>query len=85
MVHAKTALIDDAWSTVGTANLDNLSLIGNYEVNLEVTDADMNSKMAEVFELDLTNCRELTLEEWVRRPLMVKFSEALLKPLGPLF
>lgn len=84
MVHAKTALIDDAWATVGTANLDNLSLIGNYEVNLEVTDPDMNSKMAEVFQLDLTNCRELTLDEWTRRPLMVKFSEALLKPLGPL-
>ncbi|NNG18210.1 phosphatidylserine/phosphatidylglycerophosphate/cardiolipin synthase family protein [Naumannella sp. ID2617S] len=85
MVHAKTALVDDAWATIGTANLDNLSLIGNYEVNLEITDADVNGKLAEVFALDLTNCRELTLDEWVTRPMMVKFSEAVLRPLSPFF
>lgn len=83
MVHAKTALCDYSWSTVGTANLDRISLAGNYEINLEIIDADMNAKMAEVFALDLTNCRELTSEEWTRRPLMVKFSEALLKPFSP--
>lgn len=84
MVHAKTALVDDAWTTVGTANLDRLSLAGNYEVNLDITDETMADKMAEVFLLDLTNCRELTLREWVRRSWMMKFSEAVLRPLGPL-
>lgn len=84
MVHAKTALIDDAWTTVGTANLDRLSLAGNYEVNLDITDDAMAAKMAEVFLLDLTNCRELTLDEWVGRPWMMKFSELVLRPLGPL-
>lgn len=83
MVHAKTALIDDEWVTIGTANLDRLSLIGNYEINLEVTDEDLAAKMAEVFELDLTNCRELTLKAWEARPWMVKFSEAVLKPFSP--
>lgn len=83
MVHAKTALIDRTWATVGTANLDRLSLTGNYEINIEVIDKNLNAKMAEVFELDLSNCRELTLDEWVRRPLMVKFSEALLRPFSP--
>ncbi|GAB3699966.1 phospholipase D-like domain-containing protein [Mariniluteicoccus flavus] len=84
MVHAKTALVDDAWTTVGTANLDRLSLAGNYEVNLDITDEVMAGKMAEVFELDLTNCRELTLDEWTSRHWMMKFSEAVLKPLSPL-
>lgn len=84
MVHAKTALIDDAWTTVGTANLDRLSLAGNYEVNLDITDDAMAAKMAEVFLLDLTNCRELTLDEWVGRHWMMKFSELVLRPLSPL-
>lgn len=84
MVHAKTALVDDAWVTIGTANLDRLSLAGNYEINLDITDDGLNSKMAEVFELDLTNCRELSLEEWVGRPMVMKLSEAILKPLHPL-
>lgn len=83
MVHAKTPVIDDHWATIGTANLDRLSLIGNYEINLEITDPDMASKMAEVFLLDLTNCGELTLDQWVRRPPMVKICEALLKPFSP--
>ena len=39
MVHAKTATIDGSWSTVGTANIDRLSLQGNYEINVEVIDA----------------------------------------------
>ena len=38
MVHAKTSTIDGTWSTVGTANVDRLSLQGNYEINVEVID-----------------------------------------------
>ncbi len=36
MIHSKTATIDGIWSTVGTANIDRYSLLGNYETNLEV-------------------------------------------------
>ena len=36
MVHAKTAVIDDGWTTIGTANLDRWSMLGNYEINLEL-------------------------------------------------
>ncbi len=39
MVHAKTSTIDGRWSTVGTANIDRLSMTGNYEVNVEIIDA----------------------------------------------
>ena len=38
MVHAKTATVDGSWSTIGTANIDRLSLQGNYEINVEVID-----------------------------------------------
>ena len=38
MVHAKTSTVDGSWSTVGTANIDRLSLQGNYEINVEVID-----------------------------------------------
>lgn len=80
MVHAKTATIDGHWSTIGTANLDRLSLAGNYELNVEFTDPAVAAKLEEVFELDLTNCRELSLAEWQRRSVMVKFSESVLRP-----
>lgn len=84
MVHAKTATIDGRWSTVGTANVDRVSLTGNYEVNVEIVDEEVAAHLERVFANDLTNARPLTEEEWRRRPLLAKFSEALLAPLRPL-
>lgn len=84
MVHAKTATIDGQWSTIGTANLDRLSLLGNYEINIEVFDAGVAQQMEEVFAIDSSNTVELTSQDWHRRHAMVKFSETVLTPLRPL-
>lgn len=84
MVHAKTATIDGQWSTIGTANIDRLSLAGNYEINIEVFDADVARQMEEIFAVDAGNCVELHLHEWQSRNVMVKLSEAVLSPLRPL-
>jgi cardiolipin synthase len=84
MVHAKTATIDGAWTTIGTANIDRLSLTGNYEINVEFFDAALAATMEEVFRLDCTNARELTAAEWSTRPLMARFCETVLAPLRPL-
>ncbi|WP_395858069.1 phosphatidylserine/phosphatidylglycerophosphate/cardiolipin synthase family protein [Arachnia propionica] len=85
MVHSKTAVIDGTWSTIGTANLDRLSLWGNYEVNLEITDEEVAQHMERVFLVDAGNTVELTAEDWHRRPVVKKFAEALLSPWRPLF
>ena len=84
MMHAKTATIDGRWSTVGTANVDRLSLTGNYEINVEIIDDKVAAGLEQVFANDLTNARLLTLEEWQRRPLLAKAAEALLAPWRPL-
>lgn len=84
MVHAKTATADGIWSTIGTANLDRLSLMGNYEINAEIIDPDVARALEQIWEVDATHCHELTLDEWESRSLINKFSEAVLSPLGPL-
>jgi len=84
MVHAKTATIDGQWSTIGTANIDRLSLVGNYEINVEIFDADVARQLEEIFTVDATNCVELDLEHWRSRSFMVKFSETVLTPFRPL-
>jgi cardiolipin synthase len=84
MVHAKTATIDGNWSTVGTANIDRLSLQGNYEINVEFVDPDLAVAMEEIFAVDESNALELTLSEWQARDLHRKFTEIVLKPLRPL-
>jgi cardiolipin synthase len=83
MIHAKTATIDGSWSTVGTANIDRLSLTGNYEINLEIHDEGFASDMRTIFDIDSSNCRVLTLEEWQKRHAVARFSETVLVPLRP--
>ncbi len=84
MVHAKTATVDGEWCTVGTANIDRLSLQGNYEINLEAIDQDLAKQLEDIFLVDQSNCLELTSGEWEARDLHRKFTEAFLKPLRPL-
>jgi cardiolipin synthase len=80
MIHSKTATIDGIWSTVGTANIDRYSLLGNYETNLEVYSSDLAGQMERMFELDKTNAREISAEEWDRRPLPRRSSSASSPP-----
>jgi len=81
MLHAKTCTIDGEWSTVGTANLDRLSSIGNYEINVEIYSSEFAQSMQKLFACDLTNALELTLNGWVGRPWYTKLSERILAPL----
>jgi cardiolipin synthase len=84
MVHAKTATIDGTWSTVGTANIDRLSLTGNYEINVEIIDPRLAASLEEVFRVDESNCLELTKAEWEARDMYRRFTEFVLNPLRPL-
>lgn len=68
MLHAKTAVIDDAWSVVGSYNLDHRSLFHNLEVVIVLADADFAARLREQNLADLKQCRELTLDEHEARP-----------------
>ncbi|MFC6154727.1 phospholipase D-like domain-containing protein [Nocardioides yefusunii] len=84
MVHAKTATVDGRWTTVGTANIDRLSLSGNYEINLEIVDDELAALMERIFAVDESNSLALSSEEWEARDLHRKFTEYVLAPLRPL-
>jgi cardiolipin synthase A/B len=84
MMHAKTATIDGRWSTVGTANVDRLSLQGNFEINVEIIDPRLASALEDVFGLDESNSLELTRAEWEARDIYRRFTEFVLNPLRPL-
>jgi cardiolipin synthase len=84
MVHAKTATIDGNWTTIGTANVDRLSMTGNYEVNVEFIDPAMAAQMERIYETDLVSCEELTAQRWEARGIHRKFTELVLAPLRPL-
>jgi cardiolipin synthase len=83
MIHAKTATADGSWTTIGTANIDRLSLTGNYEINVEVIDHALAESMEEIFTTDCSNSLELTMAEWEARDVHRKFTEFVLTPLRP--
>ena len=62
-LHGKVALVDDVWATVGSSNLDPLSLSLNLEANLVIRDKAFNQVLAERLEdLIQHKCREIAAE-----------------------
>lgn len=77
MLHAKTAVVDYDWGTVGTANFDYLSFFVNDELNLFSDDASFNAELAAQFERDLAVSLEVTAEPWRHRSWHAPVAEAI--------
>ena len=75
VLHAKSAVIDGTWSTVGSANIDRRSFLHNYELNVVVLDPGFGREMESAFAEDLRDSKEVTLEQWRRRPWSVRIKE----------
>lgn len=58
-LHAKVALVDDDWATVGSSNIDPLSLLLNLEANVIVRDAGFNAELARRFDAAVADAREI--------------------------
>ncbi|MCS3468593.1 cardiolipin synthase [Pseudomonas sp. JUb42] len=75
-LHGKVALVDDEWATVGSSNLDPLSLALNLEANLFIRDRAFNQQLhAHLTELGERHCKRISLERmirgyWWRAPLI---------------
>ncbi|HWI14092.1 MAG TPA: phospholipase D-like domain-containing protein, partial [Burkholderiales bacterium] len=75
LLHAKTAVVDGVWSTVGSSNLDWRSFLHNAEVNAIVLGPRFGEQMEAMFQRDLAASRRITPEAWRERPLGVRMKE----------
>lgn len=75
LLHAKTAVIDGVWSTVGSTNLDFLSLLHNDEVNAIILSDRFAGEMEEMFLKDLQNSRQIQRDAWNKRSWLRKLRE----------
>jgi len=74
MFHAKLAVIDDGWATVGTANLDSMSFYWNLEINLVIKKPEIVFLLSDIYEKYQGRCRLMDREEprnlpWITRTL----------------
>ncbi|MEJ2697657.1 MAG: phospholipase D-like domain-containing protein [Candidatus Sulfobium sp.] len=75
ILHAKTAVFDEVWSIIGSANLDFQSLRRNDEGNVGIIDADFGARMSQIFFEDLQNSEEIKIAKWRKRPFCEKLKE----------
>ena len=73
--HAKTAVVDATWGTMGSFNLDRWSLRFSHELNAVFSDANLGGRLYQAFERDRAACLEVTLPLWKARPRWRRFLE----------
>lgn len=77
VLHAKTAVIDGNWGTVGTANLDYRSLYLNYELNFVTHSAPLCTELERQFLADLQEAEEVLPSRWAARHWISYVTEGL--------
>jgi cardiolipin synthase len=80
MIHEKSMVIDGLFSLVGSSNLDARSSEINEELDIAVYDRAFGRTMEEVFEKDLAQSEEYTLQEFQNRSLWERTTEWVMLP-----
>ncbi len=81
--HAKLMVVDRQWALFGSSNWDPRSLRLNFELDVEVHDAELATRLAAIIDERRATAREVTLAEVDARPLAVKFRDGLARLLSP--
>ncbi|MDD9944648.1 MAG: phospholipase D-like domain-containing protein [Myxococcales bacterium] len=75
ILHAKSAVVDSRWCTVGTHNLDYRSWQYNLEINVAVEDATAAHALETRLRQDFAESPEVKLSHWNYRPLVERLLE----------
>jgi cardiolipin synthase len=88
-LHAKVAVVDEDWATVGSSNIDPLSLLLNLEANVVIHDANFARTLAERFEAAFAVSEEVSgrptrsgWRGWARRALVAWAANVYLRIAG---
>lgn len=79
MLHSKTMVIDGDWASVGTLNMDNVSLLYNFEASLVSTNSRFAEELASHFVYDMQQTEEMTLQKWNSRYWVIKLAGFFIK------
>ncbi len=82
-LHEKVALVDEAFSTIGTANLDERSLSLNFELTLLMRGGNMAQQVATMLERDMQHCTPLTRRDWENASLPRRLAAHFCRLLSP--
>lgn len=83
-LHAKTIVVDKKVASVGTTNMDIRSFQLNFEVNAFIYNRKIATKLCSIFEADINDCLELTIDRYQNRGIIIKIKESISRLLSPL-
>ena len=83
-IHSKYMIVDDVFSTIGTANFDFRSLETNFEVNAFIYSISFNRSLEKQFLTDLKDSFKISLKKWKLRPWHFKLRESLAHIIAPM-
>lgn len=72
VLHAKYSIIDGKWATIGSTNIDYLSLTRNREANIILRDGQTVAELQSHFDRDLLDCTEATMEYYRSLPFYIR-------------
>ncbi len=73
MLHAKVAVIDNHWATVGSSNLDPFSLLLALEANVVVDDQSFAAELKDsLLQAIAMGARRISEDHWRSQPLMLR-------------
>ena len=84
-IHSKYLLVDNVFSSVGSPNVDVRSFDLHFEVTALIYDEEFASRLGHLFFNDLESCREIVMDEWVKRKRADKYKESMARIFGPLY
>ena len=84
VMHAKTAVVDGVFSTVGSSNLDWRSIVGNHEMDVIVLGDDFGQEMQALFARDVAASRRIAAAQWAQRGVGQRLMEGLARLVEPL-
>ena len=77
ILHAKHVTIDDSVTVIGSSNMDIRSFLLDMESSMMIGGTDFMAKMHQVEDVYRSRSRELTRDEWERRPVPMRLLDNL--------
>jgi cardiolipin synthase len=82
-IHAKTMVIDNSFSVIGTANMNHRSFNLDFEVNAHIYDKEFSQNLRNIYYTDLLDAEKIDYKLWKKRPVRVKLAERIAKLFSP--
>lgn len=83
-LHSKLMIFDDSLTLIGSVNFDSRSFEHNFEVEAFIYDRDIAREAIDIFVEDQRFSQIVSLREWLKRPVKLRFFESLMRLFAPL-